>query len=82
MSRLTGIEIEWTPEQKKLIGQLSPESTGAVIAVRTDKPKLDGEFTDYALLNVLNETNTELLKNVGAGALANFESVLGIAMAW
>jgi hypothetical protein len=90
-SRLTTIEIEWTDEQKKLISQITKESTGLLIGVQTTKPKLAHEFGgvdaregDKRLVNILHETNASVIERLGGDlkADARFEGVIALAMNW
>jgi hypothetical protein len=92
-TRLASINIEWTDEQKKLIGQLSKEITGAVIGVRTSLDKIPNEYggaeaneADKQLVNILYETNADFVGRVGgAVGLAqdpSFEGLLALALAW
>lgn len=88
MPRLAGIEFEWTPEQKRLISQLTTETTGALVGVHTDNPSVGGEFqanseASRSLLNLLNETNAQVVGRISdLSAHPQFAGVLAIALAW
>ena len=89
-TRIAAIEFEWTEEQKELIGQLTPESTGLVIGVRTNKKRIPHEFggldaseADKRLLEILLETNDEVLGELGQKPTDDrFASVLALALNW
>ena len=91
-TRLTTIEIEWTEEQKKLISQITKESTGLLIGVQTSKATLPGEFGgvnasegDKRLVNILHETNASVIDQLGGDPLKadpRFEGVIALAMNW
>jgi hypothetical protein len=90
-TRLTALELDWTDEQKRLIGQITPEATGLVIAVRTDKESVPNEFggldaseADKRFVNVLHESGAEVLQRLGGEDVdvAQFRNVIGIAAAW
>ena len=89
--RLTAIELEWTEEQKRLIGQITPEATGLVIGVVTDAESVPNEFgglqadeADKRLVDILHETSSEVLSKLAGTELdtSQFAGVLGIALDW
>jgi hypothetical protein len=91
-NRLTTVEIEWTEEQKRLINQITKESTGLLIGVQTSKPSLPNEFggvnaseSDKRLVNILHETNAAVIDRLGGAPLADdprFEGIIALAMNW
>lgn len=89
--RLTAIELEWTAEQKRLIGQITEESTGLIIGIVTEADSVPNEFggleaseADRRLVNILHETSGEVLGRLAGTDLdtTKFASVIGIAANW
>lgn len=68
-NRLVGIHIPLTPEQKRLLAQISNEDfTELVVVAATAQPSVPGEHgptdDDRKLVNVLYETNTDLIERI------------------
>jgi hypothetical protein len=68
-NRLVGIHIPLTPEQKRLLSQISNEDfTELVVVAATSQQDIPGEHgptdNDRKLVNVLYETNTDLVERI------------------